>query len=323
MLADLKFLSGAVARKDYVAELCHFTIYDGRAGSHDGLLSMSTPISLGLDVTPHATTMMKAIAACDDDKTLSLHVTPAGKLAIKSGAFRTYVNCLPNDTRVEQPMPEGDTLPVAPTLMDAIKALAPFMSVDASRPWSQGLYIRENSAFATNNIILAEYWHGSAFPHDVILPADAVAQLLKAKTPPIAAQVSPSSATFHFEGERWMRTQLVDQAYPFDKLQTILGRAASPQELTPSFFEALAKLKPFVDEQAGVRIYPDRVTTSDAGDQTGSTVEVEVAGGNGHFNVNQLLLLEDVASAVDWLTHPAPCYWQGKRMRGVIIGRND
>lgn len=322
MLSDLKFISGAVARKDYVEELCHFVIAGGRAGSHDGLLSMSTPIALELDVTPHARTMIKAVQACDDESAIALHVTAAGRLAIRSGSFRAYIGCLPNDTRVEQPQPEGDFMEVAPSLLDAIRTLAPFMSVDASRPWAQGIYIRENSAFATNNIILAEYWHGSAFPHDVIIPADAVTELLRVKQTPVAVQVSPSSATFHFEGERWIRTQLLDGTWPIEQLNAILGQGGSPLALTEEFFSALAKIRPFVDEHAGVRLYPDKVATT-VEEQTGAVVEVAIAGGHGHFNINQLLLLQDIAHAVDWSTHPRPCYWQGKRMRGVIIGRND
>lgn len=318
----LKFVIGAVARKDYVEGLCHVEIKDHRAIAFDGLLSMSTPIDVGLDVRPHARSMLKAVQTCKDNTAISLHVTPANKLAIRAGNFRAFVDCLPGDADMQQPVPEGTDFAVTPELLDSIKALAPLMSIDASRPWARGLLICGNSTFATNNIILAQYWHGSNFPGEVIIPADAVAELIRIGEAPLHAQITERSASFHFEGDRWLRTQLVEGQWPHERIAALLDQGGNPCDVPQEFFDELARLKPFVDDGMGVRLFPDRMTTT-AEDDTGAKIEFDLPGAAGHFNIHQLLALEGIAKKIDFSTHPKPCYWQGGKLRGAIIGRND
>lgn len=318
----LKYVIGAVARKDLVENLCHLLIRDGHAVAYDGLLSMSTPIDIDLHAKPHAKTMLKAIQACDDEQAIALHMTPANRLAVRSGPFRAYVPCLDNECDMNQPMPEGEHVEITPRLMDSIRALSPIMGIDASRPWAQGLRLCGNSTFATNNILLAEYWHGSNFPHEIIVPADAVAELLRINKHPTHAQVTHNSVTFFFEGERWLRTQLVEGDWPVAQVQQLLDMGGTPVALPQGFFDALRKLKPFVDDGDGVRIYADRMTTTNE-EQSGAAVELSSSAEMAHFNINQLLLLENIAGRIDLTQHPKACYWQGNMVRGVIIGRSD
>jgi hypothetical protein len=321
----LKFVIGAVARKDYVEALCHVEIKNGRAIAFDGLLSMSTPIDIGMQIRPHAKDFLKALQSCKDDTAISMHVTPAGRLSMKSGNFKVLVDCLPDEAPMDQPMPEGELIEVPDELMVSIRTLAPLMAIDASRPWARGLLLCGNSTFATNNIVLAEYWHGANFPGEVIVPADAINEMLRIGKSPTHAQMTQNSVTFHYEGGRWLRTQLVDGDWPRERVSALLGAGAQggmtdvPQE----FFAEVARLKPFVDESMGVRIFPDRVTTSTDEDAKGAVIEFELPGGAGHYNLLQLLTLEGIAKKIDFTTSPNPCYWQGGRARGVIIGRSD
>ncbi|UPT53316.1 DNA polymerase III beta subunit [Synechococcus phage Ssp-JY38] len=319
---SLKYIIGAVARKDHVESLCHLLIRDGTAIAYDGMLSMSTPIDIDLHAKPHAKTMLKAIQACDDEKAISLHMTQAQRLAVRSGAFRAYVPCLGDEDEMHQPLPEGEHVEVTPRLMDSIRAMAPLMGIDASRAWSQGLRLCGNSTFATNNILLAEYWHGANFPHEIIIPADAVKELLRINVAPTHAQVTDSSATFFFEGDRWLRTQLVGGQWPIEQVTALLDAGGNPQPLPQGFFDALRKLRAFVDDAAGVRIHADRITTTNE-EQSGAAVELESVSEGAHFNINQILLLDDIATKIDFMQHPQACYWQGNKVRGVIIGRSD
>lgn len=319
----LKFVIGAVARKDFVEELCHVEIAGNRAIAFDGLLSMSTPIDIGLNVRPHARSLLKALQACKDDTVIGLHVTPAGKLSIRSGNFKALVQCLEKDNVLEQPRPEGQRFEVPAELLTSIRTLAPLMSVDASRPWARGLLVCGNSTFATNNIVLAEYWHGANFPGQVIIPADAVTELLRINQPPTHAQITDNSASFHFDGDRWLRTQLVEGEWPIDRISELFNLPHAAVDVPQGFFAEVARLKPFVDDGAGVRIYPDHVTTTANADDVGARIDFDTPGGAGHFNINQLLSLSGIATKIDFSSHPRPCYWQGGRARGVIIGRSD
>ena len=319
----LKFVIGAVARKDFVEALCHVEITGDRAIAFDGMLSMSTPIDIGLSVRPHARSFLKAIQGCKDDTAIALHVTPAGRLSIKSGNFRVLVDALPMDQPMDQPLPEGEMIPLPSALLDSIKTLAPLMSVDASRSWARGLLLCGNSTFATNNIVLAEYWHGANFPREVIIPADAITELIRIGQAPTHAQMTDNSVTFHFEGDRWLRTQLVDGTWPREQISAMLDQGGDTIDVPQEYFTEIARLKAFVDVDQGIRLFPDHVTTSANEDDRGARVEFDLPGAAGHFNIQQFLSLEGIAKKIDFSKHPRPCYWQGGMARGVIIGRSD
>lgn len=319
----LKFVIGAVARKDHVEAFCHVAIRNHKAIAYDGMLSMSTPIDIGLNVMPHARTLLKALKECKDGDVISLHVTPAGKLVVKSGNFKANVNCLAEDNPTEQPMPSGERFEVTKLLLESIRTLAPLMSIDASRPWAQGLLICGNSTFATNNIILAEHWHGSNFPGEVIIPADAVNELIRIGQPPTHAQFDKNSCTFHFEGDRWLRTTLIDGEWPHERVSAMLDQGGDTQPVPQGFFDQLARLKAFVGKDQGVRIFDTHMATNPDDDAEGARIDFDLPGGNGHFNIVQLLSLAGIAQQIDFSTHPAPCFWKGKMVRGVIIGRSD
>ena len=66
MLEVLKFVKGAVGKKDYVPALTHFQIADGRITGFNGKISLSSPIALDLECCPKAIPFVKAIEACTD-----------------------------------------------------------------------------------------------------------------------------------------------------------------------------------------------------------------------------------------------------------------
>lgn len=319
----LKFVINAVARKDHVEELCHVTIRHNRAIAYDGMLSMATPIEIGMDVMPHARSLLKALQQCDEDTAMALHVTPAGKLRIVSGNFKVLVQCLDKENPTPQPLPSGQKFAVTPELMKSLRTLAPLMSTDASRPWASGLLICGSSTFATNNIVLAEFWHGSNFPGEVIIPDEAVNTLLKIGEPPTHAQMDENSCTFFFEGDRWLRTNLIDGTWPRERIVGLLEQGGNTVMIPDGFFTEIARLKSFLDDGFGVRLYPDHFSTSANDDESGARVDFAFPGAQGHFNLNQILALDGIAQHIDFSTHPAPCYWRGGMARGVIIGRSD
>ncbi len=104
MLKELKFVMGAVSRKDLVPAMKHFAIEDGKVRSYNGTIALCTPIPFHINCYPRAETLYKAIANCDE--TVTLTMTPAGRLSVKSGNFKALVNCV-EDTGVHIE-PEGD-----------------------------------------------------------------------------------------------------------------------------------------------------------------------------------------------------------------------
>ncbi len=313
MLPALKFVQGAVAKKDFVPALTHFKIADGKVRGYNGSMALCGPIDLDLDVTPRALQFVKAIETCKE--TIAIHLTPNGRLSIKSGAFKAFVEC--TDEAYPEIEPEGEVVQPDGGFLTALRTLAPFIADDASRPWARGIVFRGGSAFATNNVILAEYWLGYTFPVEVNIPKTAVTELLRIGEEPEKLQVSTNSVTFHFKGDRWLRTQLWDTSWP--DLSSILNRECDPQPLHPQLWEAVETLAPFTDELGRLYLGNEAVATSPV-DGAGASFALPGFSVAGCYNHRHLSLIREVVEKIDMTRYPDPCLFFGKNMRGAIIG---
>ncbi len=325
MLDDVRFVMAAVAKKAFVTELTHFRIRDGRITGYNGVMALSSSIGVDLDVRPNATKFLAAIRTAEG--TISLHVTGAGKLGVRAGKFKAFVECLPEDASVYDHVPEGDTVELTEAFFKGIRLLAPVMGFDASRPWAMGIKVQEGSMYATNNVIVAQFWHACAFPYDVVIPAAAVDELLRIGEAPTRVQVTPTSVTFWFGDERWLKTNLLEgTAWPLARLDQAMNETPG-QNQTPfpqGFFDDLETLKPFLEEDMAVYLRPTSASTSrDEG--VGASVDVALEGAPElmAYSYKQLAILGQVATHADWQSYPRPCMFthQGEALRGLIIGR--
>lgn len=322
MLDALRFVASAVAKKDFVPELTHFKIAAGRVTGFNGQIALSSPIDVDLDIRPQALALIAAIRACPG--VIALGVTAAGRLGVRSEGFRAYVQCLADD-HAHFVQPEGETVELGEHFMAGIKAVAPIMGVDASRPWSMGIKLSKQTMLATNNVMLAEFWHGANIPIDVVIPAAAVAELLRIGETPLRAQVTDTSLSFWFEGDRWMRTQLlIGGSWPVDKIDKILSLDGSEQMPVPAAFaETVERLKPFLEKERNtVYVTAEGLSTSLAeGDGAGESLPMPGVTQPQAYHHRQLTLLAEVAQTIDWRNYPQPCIFQADRLRGAIIGQ--
>ena len=314
MLKALKFVQGAVARKDFVNALTHFRIRDGQIMGYNGALSLSCPIPLDINCMPKATPFIKAIQTCREETT-SMHLTPSGRLSIKSGAFKVLVECI--DEGFPDIEPEGDVVKVEGSIQNALKILEPFIAEDASRPWARGILFRGRSAFATNNVVLMEKWVGHHIPIDLNIPRAAVVELLRIGEEPVDIQVTHNSATFHFTGHRWLKTQLYSTEWP--DLSKVLDKDFVPEPFPAGFFEALEDMAPFSNKLRQVFLTEGRMQTEQT-DEQGAQVEVAGIKHKGLFNLDLLLGLKGTAEVIDLSSYPRPCLFTGNGVRGCIIG---
>lgn len=314
MLTSLKFCAGSVAKKDFVIDLKHFAIQDGFIRGFNGTLALGSPIPFDINCAPNAEQLIKAVAKCND--TIQLSLTKAGRLSVKSGGFKAFVDCIQGETNHVEP--EGEFVSFdGELLLAGINACAPFIGSDASRPWANGVLIKGQSIFATNNVMLVEYWLGSEFPITVNIPRAAVREMQRIGEAPIGAQVTTNSITFHYEGERWLRTQLFATEWP--DLSAVLNRPSQQMPLDERIFDGLDSVKDFVDKLGCIFLMPDELRTH-ADELEGAGFAMEAFGWEGKYNIEMLKLLKGTATTIDWSTYPGPCMFQGDRIRGAIIG---
>ena len=314
MLSALKFVQGAVARKDFVAALTHFRIKDNQVQGYNGTLSLCGPIPLDLECMPKATQFIKAIQTCRE--TISMHLTQTGRLSIKSGAFKVLVDCV--NEGFPEFQPEGEEVALKGSILDALKVLKPFIAEDASRQWARGILLRGQSAFATNNIVVVEKWLGHTMPVDINIPQAAVTEILRIGEDPTSMQVTDNSVTFHFSGHRWLRTQLYSTQWP--DLDKLLSTKAYPVPFPDGFFEALEDLHPFENKLGQCHLNPGKMSTEASDDLGGSSVDVPAQSATGIYSLGQLRELKGVADQIDFTCYPKPCIFYGDKIRGAIVG---
>ena len=314
ILSALKFVQGSVARKDYDPSLTHFKISGGTVRGYNGIIGLCCTIPLSLDVVPKAVPFIKAIQACQD--VVNVSMTPNGRLSIRSGTFRSYVECL-DEKEFPDISPEGTFVSLEGVdFLGALEAVSPFIAEDASRPWARGVLFRGQSVLATNNIIVVEHWMPVAFPMEVNVPEEAVSELLRIKTKPTGFRITESNITFEYEDGSWLKSRLYATTWP--DVSRVLDRPSTQTPLDVNLKKVLDRLRPFVGKLEAV-YFRDGVVTTSLEENTGASEDLHVCP-DGCFNIYQLLALCDIAESVDFTQYPAPCLFYGGTLRGAIVG---
>lgn len=314
MLNSLKFVQGAVSKKDFTPAMSHFNIHDGNIIAYNGIFSISAPINCNINCNPDAESLIKAISKCE--KTTQLTITPTGRLSIKSGAFKALINCHPE--LLPDFKPEGNYVEIDGELLyNALNLLYPFSGEDASRPWSNGILIRGQSAFATNNIILIEKWLRTGFPFEINIPKLAIREILRVKEFPQAVQITENSVTFHYDEGKWIKTQQIDAKWP--EVSGLLAINADYTEIDENLFIALDHIKDFSDKLKTFYFVENHVTTCKVEDE-GASYELPSSPNLGGYSIEMVYKLKNVAKYIDWSRYPKPCPFIGDELRGILVG---
>lgn len=318
MLDELKFVKGSVAKKDLLPALTHFRIEASRIQGFNGKLALSTHIDFNIDCTPKASSLVNAINKCNE--TIQLGMTKTGRLSIKSGKFRAYVECVDGHTAHVEP--EGTFVEVnGDMLLKALKLLQPFISDDAARPWANGVHFQGSSAYATNNVVMAEHWLGSPFPISVTIPRDAVAEIVRIGKAPVRFQVSENSMTFHYDDGKWARCGLISEnEWPLEGIHKIFQDSGNQLNIPDEFFEGIDTLKPFTDRYNRVVFEKGLMRTHSLEFEEGAAFELKWLETKSTFSLPMILKLAGVAKTIDLSKYPAPCPWKGEGIRGAIVG---
>ncbi len=310
----LRFVEGSVSKKKFVPELTHFCIEEGTIRGFNGSLALSSPIPLNINCKPEAAAFVKAIKKCQE--TVTMTMTPANRLSIKSGPFKALINCI-----------EGETPHVTPTgerfdfngelLMKALVTLAPFVGDDAANAWSTGVLFSGQSAFATNNVILLEYWLGIHFPITCNIPRKTIKEMLRIKTPPSYGLMDDKSISFMYEDGRWIRSSLLEGNWP--DASRMLNVESNVQVIRQDLFEAAESLNGLTDEYGRLYIRDNRIGTS-LDEEEGASYELPDLNFEGVYRDSMLALLRTVATHADFTLYPKPSTFFGENIRGIIIG---
>lgn len=310
LLDAINFVMPAVSKKDFVPALAHLHIRDGRILGYDGALAASSPVAPDVPTcSPLAATFAKAIREATGP--VKVEIVRSGVEASDAGGMTTHVPTLEEaHPNIE---PEGTLYEAIPDLLKAFETLEPFIATDASRPWSRGVLLKGTHAYATDTVIAVEV--PQLFPVKVNLPVEAVRFILRTRHSPTSIQVNADSITFHFPGERWLRSQLLSTDWP--DVAAALPPTDRCVPVPEGFFAALERL-------AGESVHFQNGYVVSSPDPW-QGIKQRLPGANeswGRHDRKRILKLKDRAASFDLSMYPAPCPFQGRDgLRGVIVGR--
>lgn len=314
MIEILNFIKGAISSKDFIPVLKHFHIKNGVIQGHNGYLTLNSSIPLNIDCSPNGDKFIKAISGCTTAARLTFN-EKLNKLKIASGSFTANIECtiekfdfiIPDEKQIEI---DGEAL------LKALKTLKPFISSDASRLWSNGILFKDNSAFATNNLILIEYFIGSDFKQSFNLPSFATNELIRINEIPTHMGWSDGTVTFYYDNDKWLKTSLYSTEWP--DISKIFPNHYRIDEIDPELFVGLDNIKQFLNVTKSVYFKKNNISTN-VNDHDGARYDLPISF-EAIYNHDMLMLLKSVCTHIDLSRYPKPGYFNGENTRGIIIG---
>ena len=310
----LNLVKGAVSTKDLVPVLTHFLIYGGRIQGGNGRVSIDAECSGldGLNFAVPADRFIRAIDACGSDPTLKLH---KDKLVVKSAGFRASLPILPAESYPYKALIKNEPYLYSkgnPRFLDVLRKLKPFISTDASRPWSNSVFFRDGFAYATNNVVLARIPCDYAGP-EMQVSTHGVDEILR-----IGQEIdffSLYETAIHFSyKDFWMDVQGVSELWP-SKLGDLCDQINTPTSnwvRCDGVLDKVSKLEHFFpDKKVPTVVFEGgRAATLDGDCSAEVDLGVE-PGEKSLFNFNALKLVLGAATSVNLSLSPNTAAWKG------------
>lgn len=323
-LQNLKFVQGAVSDNRLDSTLSHFLIRDGYVTGFNGNMQITVPMIEGLEMAPKAKELVRALEQCDEN--VDMTITHAGNLRLVSGDFSAVVPTMPHeDMRIDISFNSGETIIAPLDILDTLQTIKPFISDDASRVWSTGVLFGGGYAYATNNIVIARMNTGIRNDWWFNMPLYVVNELLRINESPncLIFHEGNTKLTVRYSGNRWLTATLGDMGWPnLNNILTGLNVEAIPV-FTDPLIEAIGKVTHFTDQDNGVYITENAISTSLDPKDNGAIVSIPSnAITTTRYNVEMFSKLAGKGNMVDLSAYPAPApFWNSKTgLFGAIVG---
>lgn len=323
MLKTLKMVRGAVSEKNIVQSMTHFFIYQGRIQGTNGRVAIDAPIPEldGYSFTVPAEKFIKAIDGFTKEPKIEVADT---RVVISEGKMKVRLPILANDA-FPRTDPDPDEYAPENEILPALRRILPYISQDASKPWSTGAFITEDGfILATNNVIMVreefDLLAGTGFSLNI--PACAIEEMLSIGEEPTGFGIREDggSITFYYEGGHWIRVLTLSNDWPHETITRLFnGIDIKEQVAIPKGFkEQVARLLPFCpNEKFKVVVLSDGGISTEEGEQS-----AEIGGFKltpTRFNGEMLLLV--LGEAKKWHLNPSgPSSFSSDCMRGVFVG---
>jgi hypothetical protein len=242
LLDAIEFIQFAQSGKG--AELTQYCmIANGAVTAFDGIIAAGVVLNEELFSCPNSAILVQALSRCGE--TFALSQVAANTLSVTSGEFQAFVPCC-DPSKLLHVNPDPAVAPISEALTSALKIVAPLASDKAENVLKASVRLQAGSALASNGLVLLEAWHGLDLP-TILIPRAAAIALTKCGKVPLKFGVSDSTATFWFEDNSWIRTQLYKEKWP-ESYYEFLGLPTSAVPIPEEFFATIKSIESFSED---------------------------------------------------------------------------
>lgn len=315
LLSAVQFCAGGY-REGGETYASHAMIYGGYITTYSGVVMYGARVDTQLHAYPHYGLLLAALKATDGDAVQITQLSPE-RLSIRGKSIKTVVPCVSDHTLVARTNPDPPISALDNRMRDGFAIMKQIASKSGEYVMDSAVLIRNGDMIACDRQMLGMYWHGNGFPN-VTVPADFVEAILKIAKPLVSFGYTPDqSLTFYFEDGSFVRTQLYADLFP-DVSKAIPPHWNGLLQLPDGFFEALAKIKPFVKKTQGYVLFNDDNISTDATDDVGTVVRLpglqEAPSG---ISLDHMLSLRGFVTHLDYLDEKK-CRFMGPNFCGVV-----
>lgn len=331
--AALAAVRPAVSNRNLVSAFNSYLVRGGTVAACNGVMSAGAPWPYtDHDYLVLAEELDAVVERIGEDAAITVE---PDSITVRAGRRRGRIKTLPTDdldfmqpaaTLLQQHWPSG--------MLAALKAVRPYVSDNATRPWAACICLRGGFLYATNNVVVARTNERIPFmlPGDVLLPHWAVDYVLAQPCEPNGLAIADNYVAFSWPNEdnsnRWMRTQLVEGGYP-QEVDKILESAVQPTWVVPDAWrEAALRLCEFSGDGT-VRLGADAMFAmrgaSMLTDDLGTPVPPNLPQDRAHtcWEAKYLKLVATVATHWAPDAWPKPAKFVAPAVHGVIVGRTE
>ncbi len=316
LLEAIKFIKPCQKKTGTIAQR-HCCIRGNWIVATNEILTIGTKIQEDLAACPQTIQLEEALKQVADD--LSITQLSENSLSVLSGGLKAVVPCVGFD-QITIPAPDENIAPIDDRIKTALSVLAPLVTEGAEKAELASAMLQSGTAVALNGHAVVEFWHGIDLPPNVLLPKAAIKAIVGTKKTLSGFGYSGHSATFWFEDDSFIKTQLYGEQYPNYKKFFEQGDL-NPFEIPAEFFKAVKTIDKFT--KSGIVHFEGGKVASNELENEASTYTIPGLPEGLKFHSKNLLAVQKAFEKVcfkvqeNGLPH---AYFFSQYARGLVLG---
>lgn len=280
----------------------------------DGVLTIGTKIEEDISACPRTNELLRALEKCGAK--LSITQLNENFLLVKSGKFKAAIQCVKFEDLPALSI-DPSTAKINDEIKTAFSELNWLINDGAQKAWQGALLLQDKSIVSCNGHVLLEYWHGLDLPNNTLIPKAAAIAISKTNKALISFGRSENSATFYFEDDSFLKTQLFNDNYP--NYQVMFQKQAQAENipLPKDFYTAINAVSSFCEDKF-VHFLGNRIS-SHKENELGADYELDGIPNGFGFNFEYLKNLQPHFSNVFFLKGFG-AFFQNNKVRGALAG---